>query len=82
MPDDEESARLLARDYGIDPAAGPDAIVSVIIGRSSIPDQPADRAAAREVVRLALGNGSFRALQLQDPVNAATLRRMTAAARG
>jgi hypothetical protein len=74
------NGRLLARAYGTDPGLGLDPIIEVIIGRSSMSAVPSDRAAVRAVANLALTFQPFYAINFKEPVSAATLARMEAAA--
>jgi hypothetical protein len=74
------NVRLLASAYGTDPGLGTDPIIDVIIGRSSLSAVPEDRAAVREVVNLALTFQPFYAINFRDPVSAAMLAQMEAAA--
>jgi hypothetical protein len=78
--DFDGNVRLLARAYGTDPGLSLDPIIDVIIGRSSMSAVPSDRAAVREVTNLALTFQPFYAINFKEPVNAAMLTRMAAAA--
>jgi hypothetical protein len=77
---DANNLRVLAGYYGSEPAAGLDAIVDVIIGRTSIADTSGDRDAVRAVLTLAAGSPTFLAFRFQDSVHVDTLERMRAAA--
>jgi hypothetical protein len=81
VPEDfDENAALLARTYGTDAGLGLDPVIDVIIDQSSLSAVPEDRAAVREVVSLALTFQPFYAIQFKEPVSAAMLTRMEAAA--
>jgi hypothetical protein len=80
--DFDGNVRLLARSYGTDAGLGLDPIIDVIIGRSSLSAVPGDRAAVRAVANLALTFQPFYAINFREPVSAAMLAQMEAAAQG
>lgn len=73
-----EPTAWLARDFGTELAAGLDAVAEAILTRTRL--GPADRAAVRAVLDLAVKGSAWRAFQLKTPMNITILQQMRAAA--
>ena len=74
-----EPVAALVRGFGSEPATGLDGVADVILRHTRL--QTGDRAAIVAVLQLVVQGSTWRAVQLQDPVNVTALAAMSDAAR-